>query len=305
MPKDTDFLFSVLKPQRLTSVVDIGANPIDGDPPYKAMLEKKLCSVVGFEPQSEALQELQQQKSALETYLPHAIGDGNPHTLYQCRASGMTSLFEPDKQTLSLFNDFSLFGEVLATQILETRCLDDVDEIETMDYLKIDIQGTELEVFQSGHQKLQQCVAVQTEVSFIPLYKDQPVFWQIDKEMRALGFIPHAFDAVKRWPLVPYSDPVHQRKPLNQLLEADIVYVRDFIRPQDMSDEQIKQLALIAQHVYASYDLVMRCLSILVDRDSLDAAVLDEYVRLQYGTQAAGKTNAVTNQVNYSYNFKF
>jgi hypothetical protein len=146
---------------------------------------------------------------------------------------------------------------------------------------------------------------VQTEVSFIPLYKDQPVFWQIDKEMRALGFIPHAFDAVKRWPLVPYSDPVHQRKPLNQLLEADIVYVRDFIRPQDMSDEQIKQLALIAQHVYASYDLVMRCLSILVDRDSLDAAVLDEYVRLQYGTQAAGKTNAVTNQVNYSYNFKF
>ena len=46
-----DFLSDLLGPARLTSVVDIGANPVDGDPPYKPMLEKRLCRVTGFEPQ--------------------------------------------------------------------------------------------------------------------------------------------------------------------------------------------------------------------------------------------------------------
>ena len=32
-------LFELLQPGRLTEVVDIGANPIDGAPPYKAMLD--------------------------------------------------------------------------------------------------------------------------------------------------------------------------------------------------------------------------------------------------------------------------
>ena len=32
-------LYELLNPLRLTEVVDIGANPIDGDPPYKPMLD--------------------------------------------------------------------------------------------------------------------------------------------------------------------------------------------------------------------------------------------------------------------------
>jgi hypothetical protein len=55
MDAPRDPLFKLLRPERLTAVVDIGANPIDGDPPYQSMLEKRLCRVVGFEPQSEAL----------------------------------------------------------------------------------------------------------------------------------------------------------------------------------------------------------------------------------------------------------
>ena len=42
---------------------------------------------------------------------------------------------------------------------------------------------------------------------------------------------------------------------MNQLLEADVVYVRDFTFPDKMSSEQLKHLALIAHHCYGSYDL--------------------------------------------------
>jgi hypothetical protein len=63
---------NLLSPQRLTDVVDVGANPIEGEPPYAPMLAAGLCRVTGFEPQQEALLELQTKKGPNERYLPYA-----------------------------------------------------------------------------------------------------------------------------------------------------------------------------------------------------------------------------------------
>ena len=47
---------------RLTAIVDVGANPIEGDPPYVEMLHAGLCTLTGFEPQPEALAALEREK---------------------------------------------------------------------------------------------------------------------------------------------------------------------------------------------------------------------------------------------------
>ena len=61
-------LLGLLKPQRITEIVDIGANPIDGDPPYKSMLRAgEICRVTGFEPQEVALKKLNNTKENTET----------------------------------------------------------------------------------------------------------------------------------------------------------------------------------------------------------------------------------------------
>lgn len=272
-------LYRLLGPQRLTEVVDIGANPIDGDPPYKPMLDAGLCHVTGFEPQQEALAELQRKKGPHERYLPYAVGDGNTHTLNICRASGMTSLFEPDPATLGLFEVLKPLGEVVRQVEVPTRKLNDVSEIEQLDFLKIDIQGGELAVFKSGGGKLAQTVAVQVEISFITLYKDQPGMGEIDIELRAQGFVPHCFAAVKQWPIAPCVINGDPRRALNQLLEADIVYVRDFAHPENLSDEQLKHLALIAHHCYRSFDLALRCVMLLEQRRALPAGSQQNYLQ--------------------------
>jgi hypothetical protein len=64
-------------------------------------------------------------------------------------------------------------------------------------------------------------------------------------------------------PLVINGDP---RIPLNQLIEADIIYVKDFTRPQYIGDEQLKHLALISHICFKSFDLAMRCIAILEER---------------------------------------
>lgn len=273
----------LLAPHRLTDVVDIGANPIDGAPPYTPLLAAGLCRVTGFEPQPEALLELQANKGPSERYLPYAVGDGGSHTLNICRASGMTSLFEPDPATLGLFEVLAPLGEVVDRVPLSTQKLDDIAEIEHLDFLKIDIQGGELAVFQGGRSKLAGAVAIQTEVSFVTLYQDQPSMGDIDVEMRNQGFIPHCFAAVKHWPIAPYVVDNQPRLALNQLLEADIVYVRDYSRPDTMTDEQLKHLALIAHHCYGSFDLALHSVRLLEQRGALEPGAQQRYLQSHSG----------------------
>lgn len=262
-------LWDILRPARLTRVVDIGANPIDGDPPYLPMLRNGLCRITGFEPQPEALAALLQRKGPLESYLPYAVGDGATHTLHICAASGMTSLYEPDPTKLDIFAALKPLGQVVRRTPIQTRRLDDIAEIDALDFLKIDIQGAELSVFRHGKQKLSNAVAIQVEVSFMTLYRDQPGHGEVDVELRAQGFVPHCFAAVKQWPIAPLVVGNNDRQPLNQLLEADIVYMRDISQPDGLADEQLKHLALVAHHCYGSFDLAVRCLWLLEQRGRL------------------------------------
>lgn len=273
-------LRELLLPERLTAVVDIGANPIDGDPPYKALLQGEGCTVVGFEPQPAALLRLLETKSASETYLPYAVGDGGEHVLHICTAPGMTSLLKPDPRALALFPMFAEWGTVVREEPIQTHRLDDIAEVEHLDFLKIDVQGSELSVFRGGAGKLQHAVAVQTEVSFVPIYENQPPYWMIDRELRSQGFIPHAFVAINRRMILPMSARDDPHQSLNQLLEADIVYVRDFVRTDGASDEQLKHLALIAHTCYTSFDLALYCIKQLVGRGSVAPGVMRQYLEV-------------------------
>lgn len=281
-----DPLMALVRPERLTAIVDIGANPLESDPPYKWMLEQRLCTIIGFEPQADALATLNARKSDLETYLPHAIGDGSSGMLKLCWAQGMASLFTPEPRVLNCFPRFAEFGHVLNEIPVETRTLDSLAEVKHLDLLKIDVQGGELAVFRSGSARLAGAVAVHAEVSFVPLYKNQPVFGDIDLALRALGFIPHMFAKLNKRMILPLHDPAQPFAAINQLLEADIVYVRDFTRPDSMSVEQLKHLALIAHHCYRSYDLAGNCLYHLAARGAIAADAVVQYMAL-LGTTAA------------------
>jgi len=215
-------IMSLLNAQRLTEVVDIGANPIDGDPPYRPMLQAGLCRVTGFEPQEEALASLQLRKGANERYFPYVIGDGGHHSLYICEQSGLTSLLEPDPHKLAYYSDLEI-GGVVSKRIdgLQTQRLDDIEEIDRIDLLKIDVQGSELAIFQNGQKRLSSAVAIQTEVAFLTIYKNQPTLGDIDVALRALGFIPHTFIHAKAF-VMNASSPVYRNNALSgQLLDGD------------------------------------------------------------------------------------
>jgi FkbM family methyltransferase len=247
-------LARLLSMGRLTHVVDIGANPIEGAPPYRSLLDAQLCRITGFEPQASALAELNLKKGANEAYFPYAVGDGQEHTLNLCAYPGWTSTFVPSAAALEVFSFFTNNARVVGQTRVQTRRLDDLVEVDDIDFLKIDIQGGELAVFVHGREKLK------------------------NAELRAQGFIPHAFAALKKWPISPLRFGGNPTQPLNQLLEADLVYVRDFIYADSISSDQLKHLCLIAHSCYNSFDLAGRCVALLAQRGVISSGSLGQYI---------------------------
>jgi hypothetical protein len=65
---------------------------------------------------------------------------------------------------------------------------------------------------------------------------------------------------------------------IRQLLETDMVYVRDFSRAENMTPEQWKHLALVAHHCYGSYDLALKSITILIELGALPADAGNRYL---------------------------
>jgi FkbM family methyltransferase len=241
-------------------VVDVGANPIDGEVAYASLLAAGHTQIVGFEPNPDALAELNRKKGRNEIYLPHAVGDGGRRTLRLCRRPGMTSILEPNHKVLSLFYGLSEWGEVVRTVEVETVRLDDMPETAGLDLLKIDIQGAELLVFQNAPDRLAEALVVHTEVEFMPMYVGQPLFSEVDLFLRGRGLMLHRFEPLVTRdfrPLLFGTDPYAGH---SQVLWADAIYVRDLTRLGALGLDQLLKLSVILHDCYKSYDVVLHLL---------------------------------------------
>lgn len=264
-----------ITPDRLTQVLDIGANPLEDEPPYAAMLRSGTCHVTGFEPQPDALTRLRAAAGPHETYLPHAVADGREHRLHICAPwSGCSSLFEPDPAQFALLVDFPEMARVVDTIEVSTVRLDDLD-LPRLDHLKMDVQGSELLILENGPRTLEHITSVQVEVAFHRLYRDQPLFGEVDAELRALGFVPqHLVPAVvdgepvttKSWPLAPVPWALDRGRGARQLLEADMLYVRDLAHLDLLDDDQLVHLALVCEEAFGQWGVALRALLELEDR---------------------------------------
>jgi len=264
-------------PKMSIRIVDIGAAFFGQAQPYQKLLDRGLATLLAFEPDEEEREKLQRHLGSQAKVLPYAVGDGRPHTMHICPAGlGMNSLLEPDPINLNFFNNFGAWGAVERKVEIETIRLDDCSDVDEIDYLKMDVQGSELMILKNGETKLSSCSMMQIEVSFITLYKHQPAFGDIDCYVRQRGFIPHCFSELKKWSIAPTRLADDTRMPFNQLLEADIVYMRDFLHGE-IDDLALKKLAVVAHYCYASPDLAARCIIELHTRGLVPADAQRHY----------------------------
>ncbi len=264
-PANVGSFRSLTKTDVRVKIVDIGANPLDGVPPYEKLLRAGDADIIGFEPNPAALAKLNEMKGPTETYLPYAIGDGKRHKLNFCQAAGMTSLLTPNREVLELFHGFPEWGTVIGTEEVDTQRLDDIAETADIDMVKIDIQGGELMALSHAKKRLKTTLVIQTEVEFLPMYEGQPLFSEVEIFLRKQGFMLHRFYPTVSRVMAPLVVDNNIYAGLSQLFWADAIFIRDITRLTQLSDQQLLKMAAILHDCYGSIDVALR---LLVEHDS-------------------------------------
>jgi FkbM family methyltransferase len=253
--------FLPFKPPAL-HILDVGAL-LEGDPIYSALLNREETTVTGFEPQDDARQELTVKFGARGQWFAHVLGDGGTHTFYKTRYPGCSSILEPNSDVINAFTAMSTKSggnfEIVSEQQVQTARLNDLDDIQHVDFAKLDVQGAELMVMEHGMSKLASSLIIQTEAAFLPLYKSQPLFADQHLFLRNFNFDLHKFIDVTGRAFIPMvqSNP---KQPVSQLIECDAVFVRGLMNPELLSVEELLTACLVLHDVFCSYDVVHRFL---------------------------------------------
>ena len=117
---------------------------------------------------------------------------GRDAPLFLTAKPGMSSLLEPDPRVAGRFYSHSTFKVVRTTRVPTVPLDDAASEYGFSDatFLKIDTQGTELDILQSGPRLVGgSLLGVHVESLFQPIYKGQSLFADVDTHLRRQGFV--------------------------------------------------------------------------------------------------------------------
>ena len=245
---------SILPQAPRMKIIDVGASLSPDAPPYAKLLESFPCEIVGFEADTAECEKLNRLNNSRHIFLPYAIGDGSERTFYECTSPYCSSLFEPDVELADKFQNLSDLLRVVGSRPVQTKRLDDIAETAGADFLKVDVQGGELLVLEGAVERLRSVLAVHIEVEFLPLYKNQPLFADIDTFLRAQGFAFHTLIPSGRTfkPITVNNDASGW---IRQIVWADAVYVPDFMTFPARAPETLLKLAAILHESYQSVDM--------------------------------------------------
>jgi FkbM family methyltransferase len=251
-----------LLPSRPTiNVVDVGAMFLGANlAPYAKLMAAGIAKVVGFEPVQEECDKLNRLADPACTYLPYVIGDGGRRTFHLCNMPMTSSLYEPNTELLAKFQHLENLTRVVKRTEVQTHRLDDLEEVRSADFLKIDVQGAELDVLKGAERMLSDAVLVHTEVEFVPMYRNQPLFAEVDQHLRSRGYLFHKFIGVAGRTFKPLVTDLDLEKMRSQVLWGDVVYVRDFMALDRLSPQKLVNLAVILHMQYGSVDLALESL---------------------------------------------
>lgn len=253
------------------TIVDIGA-ALSERPPYQGLIDAGRGRLVGFEPDAGECERLNRQYGAPHRFFPCFVGDGGPATFHETNWVLTGSLFPPNTPLLEKFQNLAEVVTPKAQHAVSTRRLDDIDGIDDADFIKIDVQGAELSVFEHGRRVLGNALLVQTEVEFVELYRGQPLFADVDRFLRGEGWQFHTFNGFGSRtfkPLVANGDP---NVGIRQFLWSDALYVRDWLRLDALPDHKLRNYAILAHDVLRSFDLAHLVLAELDRRQGGDLA---------------------------------
>jgi len=244
------------------TALEIGARPSEeGEPFYKVLDYFPGSEIIGFEVDEDVCRDMNARARGGTKYFPYAVGAKTERRkFYETNHPMCGSLYKPNEKLLRLFNNLEvayLKNEVQVDTIdLDTFVKE--NSVGSIDFIKIDVQGAELDIFRGGETTIKDTVFIVSEVEFIHHYENQPLFGDVSDFLSKNGFIFHKFSKFggrSLKPLVLNNDPNFA----SWHIWSDAAFIRNILDIDKLTSRQILKLSFLAA-LYTSIDVTYFCL---------------------------------------------
>lgn len=229
-------------------IVDIGAR---GGVDEELLAIAWACSVYGFEPEpAEVVRLLEKADKRWRNVrvLPYAVGGlSGKGTLFVPESEAGASLLRhnPDMVERFGYENLHIVRKEIPVETVTLNALRESGELPRVDYMKIDIEGAELDVLNAGHSVLKDCTALKIECSFLSQRISQPLIWDVVPFMLDAGFEVVDINDIHRWrrrnlPSHPYAIDFAMPYSRGQLAQCDVIFLR---RPDAATD--LRQMSML------------------------------------------------------------
>lgn len=207
--------FKWLKSIDFGAIVDIGANEGQFADRMRCLFPE--ARIFAFEPIPLVFEKLQENFQGDENFRAYNLGLGSEIGSMEIQVNE----YSPSSSFLSLNSThIQHFEEAVKTSptLVQIDTLDSVMahvDLSGRVLIKLDVQGFEDKVIAGGKDTISKAHMIICELSFVELYKNQPLFEDIYESLRKLGF--------------KYAGSIEQlRSPeTNRILQADGVFIRN------------------------------------------------------------------------------
>ena len=148
--------------------------------------------IVSFEPIKASYEKLKAKADKDPKWICHNLGFGTENEELTINVAGNFA----SSSLLGMHKNHTDLAPDTAYQATETIQIKRLDEVVTPEiakqyqsiYLKIDVQGYELNVLAGAEAMLPYINVIQAEISFVPLYEQGPLYLEVISKLDELGF---------------------------------------------------------------------------------------------------------------------
>ncbi|MAF84086.1 MAG: FkbM family methyltransferase [Gammaproteobacteria bacterium] len=244
------------------SILEIGAAPLEGaiEPFYQLTDIFPESRIVSLEVDESLCIDLNRKAKDGHQFYPAALGrTEETRQFFQTTDPICSSLYRPNEELLARYYNMESVVLERVTSI-DTVSLDHFvakKMIDDVDFIKIDIQGAELEVFQGGMSTLRSVPVIVSEVEFVPQYINQPLFGDVCSFLMAQGFMFHKFLGMAGRALRPVL--MHNdRNSASQHIWTDAMFIKDILRLSELPVEKLLKMGILS-YLYNSPDVAYSC----------------------------------------------
>ena len=167
-----------------------------------------------------------------------------------------SSVFIPNREYLDFFSESERYNIVNKTNHIATTLDNQIKSDQQPDFIKIDIQGAELNVLKGGTNTLEKVLGLEVEVNFKQIYKEIPLASDVEKFLNKHGFILNDYLTLFRWERNNYRG-------FGEIVHADALFIKSPEKIIEISKKYKEPIEIFEKYtkilfIYKKIDLLIK-----------------------------------------------